>query len=330
MSQAYQWLPLTQAKSTIRLLNILPRRSDIDYVLRLSLFAADLGEVGCNYDAVSYSWGSAEDTRLVLIDGRHTWVRKNLWAFLIHCRDTPLRHHPNLWADALCIDQDNDDEKSIQVQLMRRIYSSAYQVIAWLGDWSLQTALPGYIAAYGAEWSMGLDECKAIGRSPWDYIDVPHGTNRLAAIEDDSIREIIEADMRKLCRSVYWSRLWPVQELVLAQKPVFVAGTHLISVYVLLKNLPDIFPTPKSGHHTDFLDVDHAVLRSLKTCWEWGTSEQRSMIAVVSELADHECCDLRDHVYGLLGVVENGHNFDVDYGKDVEEVYLNALDFSRV
>jgi hypothetical protein len=39
----------------------------------------------------------------------------------------------HIWADAICINQNDIDEKSAQVAMMDRIYSSATYVIAWLG-----------------------------------------------------------------------------------------------------------------------------------------------------------------------------------------------------
>jgi hypothetical protein len=39
-----------------------------------------------------------------------------------------------LWIDQLCIDQDNEDEKAPQIQLMGQIYRKAQRVIVWLGE----------------------------------------------------------------------------------------------------------------------------------------------------------------------------------------------------
>lgn len=49
----------------------------------------------------------------------------------LRCSDgiTPLL----IWADALCINQDDEEEKGKQVQSMRLIYQSATEVSVWLG-----------------------------------------------------------------------------------------------------------------------------------------------------------------------------------------------------
>jgi Heterokaryon incompatibility protein (HET) len=39
-----------------------------------------------------------------------------------------------LWVDAVCINQNDEDEKSEQVSKMREIYGGATKVYAWLGE----------------------------------------------------------------------------------------------------------------------------------------------------------------------------------------------------
>jgi hypothetical protein len=39
-----------------------------------------------------------------------------------------------LWVDAICIDQDNGQEKVEQVRLMTQIYNAADQVVVYLGE----------------------------------------------------------------------------------------------------------------------------------------------------------------------------------------------------
>ena len=39
-----------------------------------------------------------------------------------------------LWVDAVCINQQDDMEKSEQVKMMRDIFSSAQKVLAWSGE----------------------------------------------------------------------------------------------------------------------------------------------------------------------------------------------------
>jgi hypothetical protein len=46
-----------------------------------------------------------------------------------------------LWADAICIDQGNVEERCFQVTLMGEIYSRAERVVLWLGPEAMQSDL---------------------------------------------------------------------------------------------------------------------------------------------------------------------------------------------
>lgn len=57
-------------------------------------------------------------------------ITENLHAALRHLRDPALERI--MWIDAVCIDQNNLDEKGEQVQFMAEIYAKASCVIVWL------------------------------------------------------------------------------------------------------------------------------------------------------------------------------------------------------
>lgn len=95
------------------------------------------------YDALSYVWGSEEDKQPILIqsddkvddstgENRRLFVTANLHAALSHLRDQFLERV--IWIDAVCINQEDDDEKGRQVQSMAKIYACANRVIVWLGE----------------------------------------------------------------------------------------------------------------------------------------------------------------------------------------------------
>lgn len=83
------------------------------------------------YEALSYCWGDASDTRPVQCNGTTLNVTSNLQAALVQLRraDTPRI----LWVDAVCIDQSNLAERACQVSYMRTIYRNAVRVVVWLG-----------------------------------------------------------------------------------------------------------------------------------------------------------------------------------------------------
>ncbi|KAK3339775.1 heterokaryon incompatibility protein-domain-containing protein [Lasiosphaeria hispida] len=85
------------------------------------------------YDALSYTWGSVADSNpTIFVNGHERAVTANLCAALWHLRDPSGER--TLWIDALCINQQNNQEKGQQVQSMAKIYAKASRVIVWLGE----------------------------------------------------------------------------------------------------------------------------------------------------------------------------------------------------
>lgn len=94
-----------------------------------------LADIRCDttppYVALSYVWGDAANTRTVVCDLTPTSVTLNLEQAL----SVIWKAHPSmrLWADAICINQDNIEERSNQVSLMGDIFRLANRVLVILG-----------------------------------------------------------------------------------------------------------------------------------------------------------------------------------------------------
>lgn len=85
-----------------------------------------------HYDALSYSWGHVELSETLVVDGRAKSISgQNAIALRALRHPTQIA---NLWIDALCINQDDKQEKSEQVAQMLAIYKKARSVTAWLGS----------------------------------------------------------------------------------------------------------------------------------------------------------------------------------------------------
>ena len=131
----------------IRLLKIYPGLDPAP--LQVELLVADLfldigavlhhEEEQINYAALSYAWGRQNLSESVLIGNRKIAVSLHLKTALQAFR----RHetHCFVWADALCINQSDDREKSQQVQKMFAIYTKAAATMAYLGPAGKHTHL---------------------------------------------------------------------------------------------------------------------------------------------------------------------------------------------
>ena len=84
------------------------------------------------YEALSYMWGDLTATTTIVINQHRITITKSLEAALRHLRKAD--EIRTLWVDALCIDQENVEERNVQVPQMWRIFSKAHGVISWLGE----------------------------------------------------------------------------------------------------------------------------------------------------------------------------------------------------
>ncbi|KAK4111542.1 HET-domain-containing protein, partial [Canariomyces notabilis] len=83
------------------------------------------------YEALSYVWGDGKPEKVISVNGQKFKITANLEAALRRLRRE--RKSRTMWIDTICIDQDNLNEKSHQVQKMWKVYSKASSVVAWLG-----------------------------------------------------------------------------------------------------------------------------------------------------------------------------------------------------
>ena len=116
--------------SDFRLLKLQPGQ-DADPLVS-DLLDSSLDDRSYIWTALSYTWGNAQERGELLCNGCILSITANLYSALQRLRliDKPIL----LWADAICINQDDNEEKATQVRLMRRIYKSANLVVADLGD----------------------------------------------------------------------------------------------------------------------------------------------------------------------------------------------------
>lgn len=86
-----------------------------------------------SYIALSYEWGRPEYPRVVQANGTSFPITENLFQALKALRSA--MGDVYLWADALCINQYDEAEKSVQVRRMQTIYRKASKVVAWNPQW---------------------------------------------------------------------------------------------------------------------------------------------------------------------------------------------------
>ena len=118
----------------VRLLTLLPGSFEDDIHVRLHPVETGSHE-SPRYHALSYVWGSTDTNDHVLVDSgesQHSLpITRNLYVALQHLRHSSASR--TMWVDAVCINQNDIEERNDQVSRMAHIYKLAEKVILWLG-----------------------------------------------------------------------------------------------------------------------------------------------------------------------------------------------------
>lgn len=271
-----------------------------------------------SYSALSYTWGTANtehDVHRISLCGQEFFIRDNLWKFFIKTRER--WQGRLLYIDAISIDQRDVCERSDQVKLMPEIYAHADRVYAWLG------------CPYENEHEKELEafsHCLAqdkLGRS-WS----PDAIFGLA----------------HLCSRTYWTRLWIVQELLLAGNITILYGSMRFDwddLTRLQRRIRDFdadmdpalswwsawaFNPPQTSVHQTHADehIEHGWESGWRMLYRrsgWKNASKRSgkgqagamqhaarhgfaLYQAVNYFSDQQCQDPRDKVFALLGLLE--------------------------
>ncbi|UKZ70861.1 uncharacterized protein TrAtP1_011830 [Trichoderma atroviride] len=129
--------PLNHSNSEIRVLQIKPGFPDSP--IRCTFHVTSLDNLDVSYEALSYAWGTDNQNTthedIYFGDDDDDTNKVGVTLPLANAlRQLRLLNGPrHVWADALCINQTDNHEKSLQVSIMGRIYSTCTQGAIWLG-----------------------------------------------------------------------------------------------------------------------------------------------------------------------------------------------------
>jgi Heterokaryon incompatibility protein (HET) len=275
------------------------------------------------YEALSYVWGDPNVNEPVfLVTGQQMKATTNLIAALRR-----LRHKQGiriLWVDALCINQNDLDERAVQVLQMGKIYAWATQVLIWLGE---ETENEGYrflgildrVDELLSNFSPTYHIFLKVGSSPqeierWSRID--------QELDNMNVVPII-----KFLERPWWRRAWVVQELVKSREAVLIWGRTCIPWQRVRKVLP-VLCTQRHDIRmrcTWFITLNllcrqAEVFQSGHHHWD--------MVELVWNISKFDCADPRDKVYSLLNLtrtaIRPNYRQDVlSLSKDVASYFIN-------
>ncbi|KAF4595451.1 hypothetical protein GQ602_001064 [Ophiocordyceps camponoti-floridani] len=181
-----------------------------------------LGQQMPSFTALSYVWGDARDTVTLSYAGGTASMTRNLRAIL-ECLVSSGSREKLVWIDALCINQADMAERSQQARLMGDIYSRASPVLVFLSTIS-------------GPYELGLGFLTQAAEHPDRHCEPSHMTLPPSDRDSDVLRDSVVA----VFAAPWWTRVWTVQDFVLASSLVFRFGGLEMDERMLLAALASL------------------------------------------------------------------------------------------
>lgn len=311
------------------------------------------------YRALSYVWGDPGEVASITCSGFKREITVSLFEGLRRIRDT--NDVEIAWADAICINQTDNEEKSFQVNQMGDIYDKAAEVVIWLGhdvDGAAEIAFKG------------VRQANKLLRDGTDTVWSPVSTEEVDVVIRKSdpfkmfgptmvrrsiLPTILDLDVsnavKKLYQLPWFTRVWILQEVGLATiATAFWGSSHIdfheigefIYFAMVYKNLQDILRqdvkdiisgSPYYAFHNVWSTYDKQnswVSRSpvLSSHVAWMKESMKIDFVLVLEASRKlNATNFLDHVFAFLGhpkALQPGTDktlIQADYSTDLETLH---------
>ncbi|KAJ3548372.1 hypothetical protein NM208_g1031 [Fusarium decemcellulare] len=303
------------------------------------------------YEALSYAWGDERSKRQILLSGSVKEINSSLYDALSDLRYPETERL--IWVDALCINQDDKEEKTKQIRLMSDIYSRARHVLVYLGkkDPTVKNAIDSirrldwkFIPLYLRRRSSGLDDLApqlgllknlllymgeiAETDVDWDHIVTLLGRpwfKRTWVIQE----AVLPKRIKVICgdQSIPWAIL---ERVVIAMNDYHSAGWAIPS-YHLINDIfarIELMESARQARFTRIPKPDVSIVKWLLWNWYRGcpvyNEEVPRLLDFIWESYSFLCGDPRDKIFGMLGVAgqDVSHPYvKPDYDLSAEEVF---------
>ena len=299
----------------IRVLHLKPGQTQDPIICTLQVCSIDEHPP---YHALSYTWGDANDIHYITCCNAALKITRNLDAALRHIRQPG---SPTcLWIDAICINQDDIDERSRQVRIMKDVYAEADETICWLGEGN-------------ADSDMAIDLIARMANMV--KIPGPGGEltfSNLSASHFPVDKHTWEVLSNFYYRRPWFRRVWVRQEVAVSNTLTIMCGENSLDwgtfsqvslSLAINRSIPSSLVVDFENPPTT---VDLSSLLMIRTCAEQlaKVNDRFELCALLLFCHDCEATLLVDRIYALLGLTADAETPELspDYRLTVHHVYI--------
>jgi Heterokaryon incompatibility protein (HET) len=231
-----------------------------------------------------------------------------------------------LWIDAICINQDDIDERNEQVRMMGNIYQKAERVTVWLGDGLDSHLVPGVVGELDF---MRLRYAPAARSTLLEYRE---------KVNTDAFESRRWNALIHLFSRPWFGRIWVVQEVAVARRLHVLYGGRYIPWNVLVE-VSDIFFHPESMELMCLLQhtatpgtvgeppsgaAHLGLMESLRVEIKYKTP--LTLARLLEACQDFEATDAKDKVFAIQGISTAAFDISllIDYKKEVYDIYVDT------
>ena len=306
----------------IRLLKFLPQldgSSRSQHRCRLVNISLDQTPL---YVALSYTWGSNVTERTIEVNNVSLPITKNLAEAIDGISEFIMDHDLYIWADSICIDQSNLEERGHQVELMSFIFKSAHRVAIWLGPHAHDSDL---LFREMVQWHEEVNKSLIKGERQSVTI-IKRNYHRYLTSLGPVAKAILQA-VRMLLLRRWWSRAWIIQEATAAsnEKTLVFCGDSMVTWLCISTNLLCWNTVDNSFRPPDFHSNLAATIERIRRLRKDGSPI--GLLDILGEMLNYDCQDPRDKVYASLGMATDIQKGDIfpDYSQPCKAVYKNVV-----
>lgn len=305
----FRYEPLPSAETWTRILVL--EHGGRDDPLRATIQNSSLDQES-EFDAISYCWGDAQKPKAISLhrgDVDYSFaITESLYLALRRFRSSS--EDRNLWSDAVCINQSDNEEKGHQVRLMGWIYARARKVLIYLGEPDETTS----------------KALKLINKIHTAIVKSPNDDKRPSRqwITDNRLplpnaRESWKWNpLRDFFRRPWFRRKWIIQECALAREPILHLGDWEKDwdyMAVVLRAISEkslgIVDYTESTNLEEADSLQQGIVQSSNLAYLRGillNNTKPHLMWLLSIFEASRASDARDHIFALLSLASDASN----------------------